>query len=86
MFNYHEQSIGGADRGGVSIFYEDASGQIFNTFRSRGRGGENVINTYGYLDMMPKGRNENGPYGTLADWVRLHDDYEDSNKTCCACK
>jgi predicted dithiol-disulfide oxidoreductase (DUF899 family) len=36
--------------------------------------------------MMPEGRNENGPYGTLADWVRLHDDYEDLNKTCCACK
>lgn len=86
MFNYHEQSIGGADRGGVRIFYKNASGQIFNTFRSQGRGGENVIGTYGYLDMMPKGRNENGPYGSLADWVRLHDDYEDSNKTCCACK
>ena len=24
---------------------------------------------YRYLDVMPKGRGENGPYNTLADWV-----------------
>ena len=24
---------------------------------------------------MPKGRDENGPYHTLADWVRLHNMY-----------
>jgi len=86
MFNYHEQPIGGPDRAGVSIFYKDEDGRIFNTFRSRGRGGENVIGTYGYLDMMPKGRNENGPFGSLADWVRLHDEYDGTGTKGCECK
>ena len=28
-----------------------------------------------YLDMTPKGRNENGPYHSLGDWVRPHNMY-----------
>jgi predicted dithiol-disulfide oxidoreductase (DUF899 family) len=35
-----------------------------------GRGGEEFLGAYKYLDMTPKGRDENGPYKTLADWVR----------------
>jgi predicted dithiol-disulfide oxidoreductase (DUF899 family) len=87
MFNYHDGSVGGPDRGGVSIFFKNAEGEIFHTFASRGRGGENVIGTYGYLDMLPKGRNENGPHGNLADWVKLHYEYVDDPKvsqSCCS--
>jgi hypothetical protein len=28
-----------------------------------------------YLDLTPKGRNENGPNFDLTDWVRHHDRY-----------
>jgi hypothetical protein len=35
-----------------------------------------VDTTYMYLDLTPKGRNENGPRHNLGDWVRHHDRYE----------
>ena len=35
-----------------------------------GRGGEEFLGIYRYLDVTPKGRDETGPYHTLADWVR----------------
>jgi predicted dithiol-disulfide oxidoreductase (DUF899 family) len=52
------------------VFYKDEAGQIFHTYSTFGRGGEEFLGIYRYLDVMPKGRNENGPYNTLADWVR----------------
>jgi predicted dithiol-disulfide oxidoreductase (DUF899 family) len=29
-----------------------------------------------FLDVTPKGRNENGPNFNLTDWVKRHDEYE----------
>ena len=43
-----------------------------------GRGAEERLSTYIYLDITPKGRNETGPNHSLADWVRHHDRYGDS--------
>lgn len=84
MFNFHERPVGGEDRSGASIFFKSESGEIFQTFAVRGRGGEHLIGTYGYLDLLPKGRPENGPDGTLSDWVRLHDEYAAvADKQCC---
>ncbi|MBZ9679013.1 DUF899 domain-containing protein [Mesorhizobium sp. ES1-1] len=71
---------------GTSVFFRDDNGDIFLTFMSRARGGEAQIGAYDYLDMTPKGRNENGPYHGLMDWVRLHDEYQDSRAAepgCC---
>jgi hypothetical protein len=33
------------------------------------------VSAYFYLDLTPKGRNENGPHHNLMDWVRHHDKY-----------
>ncbi len=38
--------------------------------------GLTVMNTYNYLDLVPKGRDEAGLYFPMA-WVRHHDHYED---------
>jgi len=35
---------------------------------------------YGWLDVVPKGRNET-KNGNLTDWVRRHDRYEDDGRT-----
>jgi len=40
-----------------------------------GRGGEDFLGTYRYLDIVPKGRDETGARGNLSDWVRHHDRY-----------
>ena len=63
------------DLSGNSVFFKDDSGQIFHTYSTYGRGGEQFLGIYGYLDVMPNGRAENGPHHSLADWARPHDKY-----------
>jgi predicted dithiol-disulfide oxidoreductase (DUF899 family) len=50
-------------------------GEIFHTYSVYARGGEEFLGAYRHLDVMPKGRDENGPYHTLADWVRPRNTY-----------
>jgi len=75
FYNYAYVHPGLEDRSGDSVFFKDEAGQIFHTYSTFGRGGEEFLGTYRILDVMPKGRDENGPYHTLADWVRLHNMY-----------
>src|SRR5580698_4592844 len=58
------------------VFYNYSSGGIFHTYSTHGRGDEQFVSTYMYLDITPKGRNENGPRHNLTDWVRHHDRYD----------
>ena len=72
-YNYQlreEQTEGEAP--GISVFTKDEHG-IFHTYSSYARGGDLLIGTYNYLDLTPKGRNEEQD---LAGWVRRHDEYE----------
>ena len=69
-YNYEYVNPGLEDRSGDSIFFKDEAGRIFHTYSTFGRGGEEFLGIYRYLDVTPKGRDENGPYRTLADWVR----------------
>jgi predicted dithiol-disulfide oxidoreductase (DUF899 family) len=57
---------------GLSVFAKDHKDVIFHTYSCYGRGLENLIGTYHYLDLVPMGRNEGGKG---MDWVRLNDDY-----------
>ena len=74
-YNYHRINPGIEDLSGNSVFFKDEAGQIFHTYSSYGRGGEEFLGTYAILDRTPKGRSENGPYNSLADWVRPHNMY-----------
>ena len=58
-----------------SVFYRDADGRVFHTYSAYGRGGEAFLGVYRYLDVMPKGRDENGPYHSLGDWARPRNMY-----------
>ena len=85
-YNFETRPRTSKDLPGTSVFCKDENGDIFLTFTSRARGGEAQIGTYDYLDMTPKGRDENGPYQNLMDWVRLHDEYQDRHAdkpNCC---
>lgn len=53
---------------------KDDDGRIYHTYSSYGRGGEMFLGVYSWLDMVPKGRNEN-KNGNLMDWVKRHDQY-----------
>jgi predicted dithiol-disulfide oxidoreductase (DUF899 family) len=75
FYNYEYVNPGLEDRSGDSVFFKDAAGQIFHTFSTFGRGGEEFLGIYRYLDVTPKGRDEGGPNHTLADWVRPRNMY-----------
>jgi predicted dithiol-disulfide oxidoreductase (DUF899 family) len=75
-YNYDLRRVGIEELSGRSVFYRNAAGEVFHTYSSYGRGGEEQLGTYACLDITPKGRNETGPYHTLADWVRHHDRYD----------
>ncbi len=66
---------------GLSAFYKDEAGDVFHTYSSYARGGEELIGTLMILDRAPKGRNEK----TTMDFVRRHDEYEGAAKEpeCC---
>jgi len=75
FYNYESVNPGLEDLSGDSVFVRDAAGQIFHTYSTYGRGGEEFLGIYRYLDATPKGRREDGPYNTLADWVRPRNMY-----------
>ncbi len=76
FYNYEYVNPGLEDRSGDSVFFKDEAGHIFHTYSTFGRGGEEFLGIYRYLDVTPKGRDENGPYRTLADWVRPKNMYD----------
>ncbi len=74
-YNYEMTEASIEELPGLSVFYKDATGDIFHTYSTYARGAEELLGTYMVLDLTPKGRNENGPNHNLMDWVRRHDEY-----------
>ena len=75
-YNYDMQEFPSEEAPGISVFYKDATGEIFHTYSSYARGLDMLLGTYNYLDLVPKGRDEDGLAFTMA-WVRHHDRYGD---------
>ena len=73
-YNYAEQLFPSEEGPGFSVFVKNAQGDIFHTYSTYGRGGESVLGTYHLLDLVPKGRDEDGLRFPMA-WVRHHDRY-----------
>ncbi len=74
-YNYTHCDPGIEDISGNSVFYRDGSGDVFHTYSNYARGGEDFMAIYRILEVLPKGRNENGPHYSLTDWVRPRDMY-----------
>jgi len=75
-FNYNFATNGfpNEEAPGISVFVKDGSGAIFHTYSTYARGSEPLIGAYYLLDMVPKGRDEEGLPWPMA-WVRHHDRY-----------
>ena len=73
-YNYEMQKFGSEEAPGVSVFYRDATGGIFHTYSAYARGLDILVGAYNYLDLAPKGRDEDGLTHSMA-WVRHHDRY-----------
>ncbi len=78
-YNYQEGAKFPVTEGpGISSFFKDETGQVFHTYSSFGRGLENFLGIYHFLDIVPKGRDEGGlPYGMA--WVQRRDEYDDDS-------
>ena len=74
LYNYQMGELIGDEMPGLSVFYKDEDGQIFHTYSTYARGLDSLVGTYNFLDLVPKGRDEN-PDSTM-DWVRRHDEYD----------
>ncbi len=72
IYNYGSQGPSDQDREGTSVFLKDKDGRVFHTYSAYARGIDLVNTAYNYLDLVPKGRDEDGrgPF-----WVRRHDEY-----------
>jgi predicted dithiol-disulfide oxidoreductase (DUF899 family) len=75
VYNFGSTSFPADEAPGISVFCKDAEGAVYHTYSSYGRGGEPLIGAYQLLDMVPKGRDEDGLAFPMA-WVRHHDRYE----------
>jgi predicted dithiol-disulfide oxidoreductase (DUF899 family) len=76
-YNYELRENGSDELSGTSVFTKNAAGDVFHTYSAYARGDELLIGAYNYFDLVPKGRDENGPSFGLGDWVRHHDRYDD---------
>lgn len=74
-YNYQMTKATTEELPGTSVFFKDDTGAIFHTYSSYARGDERRLGAYMFLDLTPKGRDENGPNYNLMDWVRRHDEY-----------
>jgi predicted dithiol-disulfide oxidoreductase (DUF899 family) len=78
-YNYvtHDYAEGMIEEGhGTSVFYKEADGTVYHTYSSYARGCDLLIGTYNYLDLVPKGRDEDSMPFSMA-WLRHHDRYDD---------
>ena len=75
VYNYKPGDFGSSEAPGVSVFAKAEDGQIFHTYSCYARGLDMLNGAYQLLDLLPKGRDEQGlPYPMA--WVRRHDKYE----------
>jgi predicted dithiol-disulfide oxidoreductase (DUF899 family) len=78
-YNYGTTDYSGEDLHGTSVFAKNGAGEVFHTYSTFARGAETLAGAFNYLDLVPKGRNENG----IMSWVRLHDEYEKPQSSSC---
>jgi predicted dithiol-disulfide oxidoreductase (DUF899 family) len=73
-YNYTTMEFPSEEAPGASVFYKNPAGNIFHTYSAFARGLDILVGTYNFLDLVPKGRDEDGLAFSMA-WVRHHDRY-----------
>jgi len=76
-YNYQQGDFPSEEAPGASVFYQDGGGNLFHTYSTYARGLDILIGAYNFLDLAPKGRDEEGLAHSMA-WVRHHDRYADN--------
>ena len=74
FYNYRTDDLIGDEMPGLSVFYKNENGDVFHTYSVYARGLDILVGAYNFLDLVPKGRDEDHLDFTM-DWVRRHDQY-----------
>ena len=74
-YNYAVGTFPAQEAPGVSVFAKGKAGEVFHTYSAYARGLDMLVGAYHFLDLAPKGRDEDDLAFTMA-WVRHHDRYE----------
>lgn len=74
IYNYHSEITDMDELPGISVFARDAEGNIHHTYSCYSRGLDMVNGAYHFLDLVPKGRDEEDLPFSMA-WVKHHDRY-----------
>jgi predicted dithiol-disulfide oxidoreductase (DUF899 family) len=75
VYNYTPREKTISDQVGISVFAKNEQGAVFHTYSCYERGVDMLNGAYHYLDLVPKGRDEDQLKFTQS-WVRHHDAYE----------
>jgi len=75
-YNFARREFPSEEAPGLSVFYKDEHGDVFHTYSTYARGLDLLVGAYNYLDLTPKGRDEDALPFTMA-WVRHHDRYDE---------
>lgn len=73
-YNYQMQDWMNEEMPGLSVFFKDEQGDVFHTYSTYARGLDTLVGAYNFLDLVPKGRDEDHLDFTM-EWVRRHDEY-----------
>lgn len=77
VWNYQQQTPPATEMVGISVFYKNMGSQIFHTYSCYQRGVDMLNGAYHYMDLTPKGRDEDDQKPHAQAWVRRHDEYRD---------
>ncbi len=74
-YNYETRDFPSDEGPGISVFYKNEKGEVFHTYSCYARGLDMLNGAYHYMDLAPKGRDEdNLPYSMA--WLNRHDQYD----------
>jgi predicted dithiol-disulfide oxidoreductase (DUF899 family) len=73
-YNYDLVARDASEQPGISVFVKGDDGEVFHTYSCYARGIEAVNATYGFLDLVPLGRDEAGLPMPMS-WVQRRDEY-----------
>jgi predicted dithiol-disulfide oxidoreductase (DUF899 family) len=74
-YNFEHRGFPSTEAPGISVFIKDENATVFHTYSCYARGLDMLNGAYHLLDLVPKGRDEQGSPHPMS-WVRRHDSYD----------
>lgn len=76
FYNFKMGQFPADEAPGISVFYKNEQGKIFHTYSCYARGLDMLNGAYHYMDLLPKGRDEDDLEFTMV-WLRRRDQYDE---------